>query len=121
VSALVTGLEAVAALAWSVLLAISFMRSHRDLSVPSALGLVAVFAVLGVGLAVSAAALWRGRRRPRAFAVVMHALVTLIGFSTVAASPWFGSAFVVAGGAGLATLFANPTSRALGRGRLPGS
>lgn len=119
-SALVTGLEAVAALVYAVLLAISFVRSRRDLPVASALGLVAVFAVLGFGLAVSAVALWRGRRRPRAFAVVLHALVALIGLSTVAASPWFGSAFVVVGGAGLATLFANPTSRALGRGRLPG-
>lgn len=110
-----------AALLYAALLGISFVRSDRDLSVVSAVGLVAVFVAFGAGLVLCAVGLWRARRRARAFAAVVHALVVLISFSVGAASIPFALVLFVVGGGGLATLFARPTSRALGRGRLPGS
>ena len=106
---------------YAALLAVSFVRTDQDISAVSALGLVAVFAVLGAGLAVCAVGLWRAHRRPRAFAAVVHALVVAVSFSIGGASLAFGLAFLVVGGGGLASLFARPTSRALGQGRLPGS
>lgn len=109
------------ALGYAVLLAVSSVRSDQHVPVVSAVGLVGVFTGFGVGLALCAVWLWRARRRARALAAVVHALLVLISFSIGTASVPVALAFLVVGGGGLATLFARPTSRALGRSRLPGS
>lgn len=121
VAAVASGVESLAALLYAVLLALSAVRSGQQQSVVSVVGLVVVFAAFGAGLTVCAVGLWRARRRPRAPAAVVHALLVLIGVSVGTASVPFALAFLVVGGGGLATLFARPTSRALGSGRLPGS
>ena len=120
-AAVATGVEALASgLLAGVVLGGAF-RAGRTLPLGPVLGLGAVFALFAVALAFAAVGLWRNRRRPRAFAAVVHALVVLVGLGFFPGGWRYGVAFVLVGGGGLAVLFARPTSRSLGEGRLPGT
>ena len=119
-AALASGVEAIASgLVAGVVLAGAF-RGRRTLPLGPVLGVAALFLLFALALAFAAVGLWRNHRRPRAFAAVVHALVVLVGLSSLAGDWRYGVAFVLVGGGGLAALFARPTSRSLGQGRLPG-
>lgn len=119
-AALATGIEGAAAALFAVLVLVGAVRSGRTLPLGPVLGLGAVFLAFGAALSMAGIALWRNHRRARSFAAVMHGLVVLVGLGFFPAGWRFGLAFLVVGGGGLAALFARPTARSLGEGRLPG-
>ncbi len=120
-AAVASGLEAAAAGLFAAILVVGAFRSERTLPLGPVLGLGAVFAAFAVPLAFAAVGLWRNSRRLRSFAVVVHALVALVGLTFFPGGWRYGLAFVLVGGGGLAALLARPTSRSLGEGRLPGT
>ncbi len=120
VAALASGVEGIGAFGYGVLILVADLRSGGPPSLTVGLALTAVFALIGAGLLVSAVALARGKRRPVAFATVMHAIVALLGLSSLRAALPVGAALVVLGGGGIAALFARSSRRALGTARLPG-
>lgn len=120
VAATLSALEALACAALAVAVAGTGVVGRRDADPSAAVALALVFAALAAALGFAARGLWRVRRRPRAFAAVLHALAVLIGVSSVRGSPVAGLVLAAVGLGGLVALFAPASSRALGTGRLPG-
>lgn len=119
-AALASAIEAVALLGYAVLIVVDGLRDRGAASLGDVTGLVAVTALVGFGVAVTALGLWRVRRRAVAVAAVAHALAVLVGLSFPAAGWSIRAPLVVIGAAGLAALFTPATREALGTGRLPG-
>lgn len=120
VAALATGVEGLGALGYAALILVVNLRARGQGPLTAGLALAAVFALIGAGLVLSAVMLARVRRRPVAFATVMHGIVALIGLSSLRTALPAGAALLVLGGGGIATLFARSSRAALGRPRLPG-
>lgn len=114
VAAVLTGLDGVALAAYGVLqLVLVVVRPRGTALVVAVLGGL-LFVAFGGGLLLAARALWRGRRRGRAPAVVAHLVTLLLVPSLLAGGTWWLGLplAVVAVTAGI-TLFAPSSVRAL--------
>lgn len=114
VAAALTGLDGIALAAYGVLqLVLVVVRPRGTALVVAVLGGL-LFVAFGGGLLLAARALWRGRRRGRAPAVVAHLVTLLLVPGLLAGGTWWlgGPLAVVAVAAGV-TLFAPSSVRAL--------
>ncbi len=89
VAAALTGLDGIALAAYGVLqLVLVVVRPRGTALVVAVLGGL-LFVAFGIGLLLAARALWRGRRRGRAPAVVAHLVTLLLVPSLLAGGTWW--------------------------------